>query len=331
MTYQIGRRINVGISRETVRGVSNIAPQFWLPKMDLSIDDKVNFVVNDQSYAVIEDAIGQDLATTYSEGSVTGRIDYSSFGLLMLATFGNEVSQAAHAGETVVYDHIFSVSESAQHPSLSISAVGDNEGTGVRYKLGMINQLDIMFEINKYCTYKAAFRANTSVAVASTAAFSTVEVPFLPQQGSVKFATNLAGLAAASAINLRKLNLTVKKNIEEDWTIGSTSAADRVNKEFSIEGTLEIVYDSRTYIDTNLAGNVSKAMRIQAVNTATTIGVAANPSLTIDLPLVKIQEVARKITNKDLVMQTLKFKAFYSQPDAEMMTTTLVNKQSAAY
>ena len=330
MSYQIGRKFSIGIGKESVRGTA-VSASFWLPKMSISVDDKINVAIDDSSVGVIEDSQGQDIVGTYAEGSIEGRVNDTALGLLLLATLGTETSQAAHSGETIVYDHIFNVNESAQHPCLTFVASGPNESTGVAYALGMIDTFEFNMEIGKYAMYKVGFRANKNASVSASPSFSATENVFLPQHGVVKFASALAGLAAASAITLRKVSMSIKKNIEDDMTIGSLAATDRPNKQFAIEGTVELVYQDRSYIDTIMLGDLQKAMRISAVNTAVTIGSAANPAIQFDLAKVKLTEVARKIENNGLVIQTLKYNAFYSMADAKMITATLVNTRSSAY
>lgn len=328
MSLHIGRKYSIGIGKESTRGTA-VAATHWLPKMELTIDDKINYAVNESSVGVIEDAIGQDITSKYSEGSVSGRLSDTNLGLILIAALGSET--ATTLVETGIYDHVFNVLESAQHPTLTLAVAGTNESTGLRHALAMIDSLDIDFEINKYCQYTFGFRANANEAGANTVAFPTTENAFLPQHAIVKIATDLSGLAAASAINCRKANITISKNVEEDWTIGNLSPADRVNRQFTIEGTLEITYSARTYIDTIMLGDLAKAMRIQAINTAVTIGATSNPTLTIDLAKVKLQEVARKLDNDEIVTQTLKFKAYYSLADAKMITATLRNTTTTSY
>ena len=328
MTYFIGRKFNVGIGKESTRGTA-VAATYWLPKMECAVEDKINFVMDESSIGVIEDANSQDVTGKYSEGSIAGRIQDSSFGLVLMATLGTDTVGAV---ETGVKDHVFTVLESAQHPSLTIAVSEPNAATSsaLRYALAMVDSLDIELEINKYCNYKFGFRGNANAVATYTPSYSAVNI-FLPQHGVVKSATNLAGLGAASAITLRKCTLSIKKNIEEDWTIGSITAADRLNKQFQIEGSLEIVYTDRSYIDTIMIGDLAKAMRIQAVNTAVTIGATSNPTLTIDLAKVKLTEVARNNANAEITLQTIKFKAYYSLSDTSMISATLRNTVASAY
>lgn len=327
MTKVIGRKYSVGIGKETVRGTA-VAASFWLPKTDLSVDDRINYAINDSSIGVIEDSIGQDITGKYAEISIGGLIYDKSFGLLLLAAFGTETSQTLV--ETGVYDHLFNVAATSQHTSLTVAAVDPNGGSGLRYALAMVEQLTIEFEIGKYLTYSVDMRANINAAGSNTASFTTENL-FKPQDGAVKFATNLAGLTAASVISIKKGSLTIKKNLEDDFIIGNVAAADRLNKEFSVEGMLELFYDDRTIEDTYMIADLQQAMRITFQNTALLIGATKYPQLEIDMGKVKIQEVNKKIDNAGIISKTIKFKAFYSLADTMMIKATIRNTQSAAY
>lgn len=327
MTKIIGRRFSVGLGKETTRGTA-VSAAFWIPKTSVSVDDRINYATHDASIGVIEDAIGQDTTGKYSEVTIEGNVYDKSFGLIALGTFGSETSSTLVA--TGVYDHLFAVAQSAQHASLTVAAVDPNGGSGLRYALAMVDQTDLAFEVDKYFTYSTKLRANANASGSNTASF-TAENLFRPQDGIVKFASSLAGLSAASAIAVKKGTLSIKKNVEDDFIIGSVVAADRLNKEFSVEGSLEMFYDSRTDIDTNLLGDVAQAMRIQFINTSVTIGASSNPTITFDMARVKFQEISRKIDNAGIISLTIKFKAFYSQTDTSMISCTIRNTQSATY
>lgn len=329
MTKIIGRKFSIGLGKEATRGTA-VAAAYFIPKTDLTVDDKINIVTDDSSIGVIEDAIGQDVIQTYSEATIGGLVYDKSFGLILLGAFGTETSSTQVSGETLVYDHLFNVGESAQHKSLTISVADVNSSAGLQYALAMVDQLDIDFEIKKYFTHKTVFRANQNTAATVTTSF-TAENKFKPQDGIIKFASSLSGLAGASAINVRKGTITIKKNIEDDLTIGNVAAVDRLNKSFMCEGTLELIYNDRTQIDTYLTPGVAQAMRIQFANTSVTIGSTSNPTITFDLAKVVYSEVSRNIANNDLILQTVKFKAFYSISDSVMIKATLRNLQVAVY
>ena len=123
----------------------------------------------------------------------------------------------------------------------------------------------------------------------------------------------------------------IKKNLEDDFVVGNVAAADRLNKEFSVEGMLELFYDDRTIEDTYMIADLQQAMRFTFQNTSVLIGATKSPQLEIDLGKVKIQEVSKKIENSNIISKTIKFKAFYSLTDTMMIKATLRNTQSAAY
>lgn len=324
MTIFIGRKLSIGIGKESVRGTA-VAATYWMPKMDFSVEDKVKTVVDDSSLGVIEDANSSEVVQTYSQGSFGGRVSDVSFGLILMATFGTDTLGAV---ETGVKDHVFTVLESAQHPTLTVS-VSEPNATNLRYPLCMIDSLEIDAEIGKYCTYKVSFTGNDNGATSNSVSY-TAENIFLPQMATCALAATYGGLSGASAINTRKLNIKITKNTEDDVTIGNVAAVDRYNKQFAIEGSIELMYNDRSYIDTIMQGDLVKAIRIKLLQTVT-IGAASFPTLTIDLARCKIQDVARNNKNNDLMIQTIKFKAFYSLSDSLLAQVTLRNTVTTAY
>lgn len=323
MAKFIGRLVNVGIGKESARGTA-VNPTFWVPKMELSHNDKIQQVVDESSLGVIEDAQDASIVQKYSEGELKGRVLDDSFGLWLLASIGS-VSSAVVGGESLVYDHTFSVLESGQHPSLTIGVKDPNAGTGFRYALSMIESLEVNAELNRYVEMSVKYRGNVNASGTITPSYSTTSKFFLPQHGEVKFATTQAGLGAASAISVKKATFSITKNIEDDQVIGNLGVADRLNKQFAVEGTIELMYEDRNYIDTIMLGDAARALRIKFTNTDSTIGTASNPTMTFDFHKVKLSEVALVQGNSDFVRQTLSFKAYYSTTDSKMLTFILRN------
>jgi hypothetical protein len=194
----------------------------------------------------------------------------------------------------------------------------------------MLSSLQVDFAVGAWATYKAQFTMNTNAAASSTPSF-TAENAFNPQYCKAYFATTYGGLSAASAVNVRSAQITISKNIEDDTTIGNLSAVDRYNKQFVITGQMVLVYNDRSYIDTIMLGDTVKAIRLKMANTGVTIGATSNPTITIDLARCKITEVARTDKNNDVMLQTIKFKAFYSTSDSLMTKITLRDTVTAAF
>jgi hypothetical protein len=130
------------------------------------------------------------------------------------------------------------------------------------------------------------------------------------------------------AIALKSAKVTINANVEDQEVLGSLNPADFLNKEFAVEGTMECIYQNNSDFKDQFMLPTSLAMRLDIKNTDVTIGAATNPELYIDMPKVTLQELGRPFKVKDLVYQTLKFKASYSISDTLMAKMVLVNTVS---
>lgn len=321
MTKFIGRLADVGIAKEAVRGTGEASASFWLPKLSLSVDDGIEQAVDESSIGVIEDSPNAAIVAKFAEGEIEGNIYDKSFGLLLLAALGS-VSTTGPAQSTV-YTHAFSVLQSAQHPSLTLFLEDPNQD--YKYALGVLRSLDLEVMLGAFAKYKAGFRSKVGATATNTPAYTT-ENSFLPQHGTFKTATNLAGLTGASAINIRSVKLSINKNAEDDRKLGSLDPVDILNKQFQVEGTVELVFTDETF-KTELLADTAKAMRIALTNTDVTIGSSMNPSLTIDLAKVKFSQFERNYSNGDITTATVNFKGHYSLSDTSLITASLVNTQ----
>jgi hypothetical protein len=321
MAKFIGRLADIGIAREGTRGTAEASADFWLPKLSLTVDDKIEQVVDESSIGVIEDSPNAVVVGQYAEAEIEGNIHDRSFGLILLSALG---STAPTGPVDSLYTHTFTVGQNAQHPSMTIFQ--DDPNQDYTYALGMLSQLDLDISIGQFSKFTAAFRARKGVNATLTPAY-TAENVFLPQHGTVKIASAVAGLGAASALTVRSVQLSISKNIEDDRRIGSLDQVDILNKQFAIEGTLELVFNDNTFKTQQLA-DTAQAMRITLTNTNVTIGSGSNPELNIDMPKVKFGEFVRNYGNNDIVTATVNFKAFYDATATSMITVLLKNTQA---
>jgi hypothetical protein len=255
-----------------------------------------------------------------------------STGLLFLSLLGSQ-AVGTHAGESVVYDHTFTVGESAQHQSLTLFIHDPLSGTDYSHANGVIHKMDIDAELKKFVQLSCSARAFKGVSQSSFSPSILAENRFIPQYMTFKYATAVAGLGAATAIALKSIKLTVDETIEDQEVLGNVAPADFLNKEFKVEGQLECIYQNLTDFKTvSLATpNVGQAMLIDLKNTDVTIGSTTNPELKITLNQVYFSEYSRPIKVKDLVYQTLKFRGTYKLADSAMITVVLTNTVSGTY
>jgi hypothetical protein len=322
MAKFIGRLADIGIAREGTRGTGESSADFWLPKMSLTLDDGIEQSIDESSLGVIEDSPDAVVVGRFAEGEIEGNVYDRSFGLILLSALG-AVSTSGPA-ETSVYTHTFTVGQSAQHPAMTLFL--DDPNQDYTYELAMLNQLDLDVQLGQHARYTAAFRSK----VGETATLSpsyTVENVFLPQHASVRIASAVAGLGAATPLEVRSVQLTVAKNIEDDRVLGSLDATDILNKQISVEGTIELVFNNNTF-KTEMLADTAQAMRIRLTNTNVLIGTTLRPQITIDLARVKFGEFSKTYGSNDIVTASVSFKAFYSLAATSMIAVELVNTQA---
>lgn len=323
MSKFIGRLADIGIKKESVRGTAESTASFYLPKMSFSYDDKIDQVVDESSYGVIEDSTGASIVAKYAMGEFEGKVGDKSIGLLLLATLGT-VSTTGPT-QTTVYTHSFSVQEDNQCDSLTIFQ--DDPNQDYKYGLGMIDSFALDVSLGAFAKVTCGFRSKVGETASLSPSYS-VENNFLPQHGTVVYASSLSGLDAGTEVTLRSVKLNIAKNVEDDRRIGSVHAVDILNKQMAVEGSMELVFDAETF-KTFMLADTAKALRIRLTNTDVTIGSSMNPKLTFDLAKVKFSEFSRKYGNDDIVTVDVSFKAFYSTTDSSMITAQLINEQTS--
>lgn len=324
MPKAIGRLVNLGIGKETTRGTA-VTPTYWLFKTELDWQEKIEQAIEESSVGVIADAIDAQIVKKWAEGSFGGSIMDKSIGLILLSLFGS-VTSSVKGGETTVYEHTFSLENTAQHPSLTLGI--DDPWQDYQFALAMIESLEIRYERGKFVSFTANFKSKKGTPATLTASYSA-ENPFRPQDLVFKIAANLAGLDAASAVNIKSATLRFEKNLEIDDVLGSVDPADILNKQFVCTGTIEALFEDEATFKTAFMEDTAKALRFDLTNTAVTIGTASNPKLRFDLAKVKFSELTRATPIGDLVAQTIGFKAFYSIGDSKLFACVLTNLVSS--
>lgn len=324
MTQGIGRLISLGIAKETSRGTAIASAAYWLAYSDAVLDEKFNNVFDVESYGVIEDSANATRTKNWSEGNVKAPIGDQSFPLLLVSLLGTD-TPALHAGETTVYDHAITVQEGAQHQSLTFFKHNPLSAQDYTYANGVVHKMELDYALGKFVDFNASIMALKGTQVSTLTVSQSAENRFVPQYLTFKMASALSGLNAASATKIRSAKLTIDANIESYDVLGQTNPADFLNKEFKVEGQIEAIWQNESDFFTAALANTAKAMRLDLINTDVTIGSAAHPEVKIDLAKIFFTEIGVPIKIKDLVYQTLKFKAVYSLSDAQMIKITCTN------
>ncbi len=299
----IGRLVNLGIAKEASRG-AGAAPAYWMPKTSFGVRSIADKITDEESYNSIQNNVSYYVPLKRSEGSLEANMRANALGLLLLNIFG-EVTSSDVSGAR---KHTFSVTDSNTHPSLALAI--DDPVQDYMYKLAMLESLSISVSTGEFATISAEFRAKVGVESSQTPDYTTTpdRYVFYSRHCQVKVADTTAGLTAANAKEVKSLEINFNKQAIDDESIHSVEPVDIFNRQFSVDGTVELKYDTKDYRDYVIDNSV-KAMRIEFQNTEEDVG-TTHPTLRFDMPKVQFDEWERTDDLDEIIDQSVTFVPF---------------------
>jgi len=323
MSEILKRKFNIGIGKESVRG-TKVAPAIWLKPTSEDFNDQAEVVATERSMGIIEDSDDQVVVKKFASGVIAGELFDQSFGYFLLGALGQVAS--VESADSGVYNHTFTVLQSAQHPSLTLEIKrGDIEQKA--YPNAVIENLKISSAVNQYVMFEADVRAKVGETASNSPSY-IVENYFLAKDISVKLADAYDDLGSAEAIDVKSVDIEIAKNIEDDDVLGTDGPSDFLNKQIVVEGTLVMNF-ATVYEKNYVLNGTTKSMRVTMTNTDVTIGASSNPKLVIDLAKVKFSEAPITGGNNDIAQVEVKFKGFYSTDEAFSTKAILTNTKSS--
>lgn len=316
----IGRLASVGIGKESTRGTS-VSPTYWVPVTDLEIEDRAEKIYNDSGIGRIEEKNDAAVVKQWAEGSYAGKVYDRSSGVELTAVFGASPSSAQRTS-TGVYDHTYQVANNNTHSSLTIGYKETNDD--LRFTMAMVKSYAFEAVRDNFVRRTIEFVSKQQASASNTVSYLD-ENEFTPKHVTAKIATNLAGLDAASAIEITAVNIEINKNAEPAWIMGTNDPDDINNKSFTVTGSIEFYYEDQTIRDYALAAT-PKALRIDVVSD-TIIGTSGThtPAIRFDIARAVFTENSRSMDNNDVIRNTISFEAVYSIADTSLITARLTN------
>jgi len=292
MSKYIGRLVEIGIAKESSRG-AGANPAIWLPKVELSVADKTEDARDEASIGALEDSLGKDVVEKYAGGSIRGQLRSDFIGYILLNMLG-----AVNTSGSSTYTHAFSLSHTNTHQSLSMDIKDPNSYD--RYKLAMLDSMSIESELGDYVMFESEFISKVGQAFTEQTPSYSDEGRFTKEHVKVKVANDIASLSGASVLSLKKVAVTISKNLIRDSALGTVQPEDILNRQFSVEGEIQLNLTDDTWRDYMLNGS-HKAMEIKLDN--------GTQSLTIQMPRVDFSGWEPDRANDEIVTQTINFRA----------------------
>jgi len=320
MSKYSGRLMGVGIARETTRG-TGVAPTVWIPFDSCNFASKIKDVRVGSSLGRLADSEQHHVLTKYAEGNITGEVRSQTFGYLLYALTG--YCGTAGPADTTAYTHTFTpIDNSAQHDTMSIS-VKDPDKT-VIHEMAALQGLEIECPLDNVTKFTSTWRSRVEQGSTAATISLTNEQKFTKEGTKVKVAANIAGLAAATSLSLKRFRLTFSKAMIDDDALGTVWPEDFLVGNFGVEGELELNLTDTTWRNYFLDGT-NRAMQLALTSANVITGAATtHASLTLQFPNVDFYGWTPNRPLDDIVTQTLSFKCNYDGANTQEIVHSMV-------
>jgi hypothetical protein len=323
MAKFLGRRVPAGVALEATRGVG-VAPAYVLGKTNYSLDDKANKARSGEGFGSISgEGTTSIVVGKFSEGEIEFELGCKVLPVILSAVFGGaSVPTAAGSG----YKHTLALAENNQHKTLSITL--DDPNGDVMFKGCMVDTFEVVVGVEEIVKATLGLKGKASVDSVYSSSLAC-DYKWVGRDLEFKVAATTAGLAAASAVSLKELTLTVNKNTDYNWVLGTIEPEDINNKQITIQGALTLNYEDRVWRDYMLNGDF-KAVSIKLYQTRNAVG-DQYPTFYLELPKVDFSEWESQRDNDEIVTQTINFTALYDCTSGKLISDCYVINNVASY
>jgi hypothetical protein len=313
----IGRQEEVGLGLESVRGTV-VVPTKFMRKTVFSVLPKIEQVIDESVRNVLGESEGARITKKWWEGALEGNLDVDGIGYFLKNLLGT-VNSTVVSG--AVKSHAFTFLESIEHPTLTIVRK-DSAIRQEAYSGAVVSSLEIDATPEKIVSYSAEFIAFATGANATSPTYSATNYDFIGRDYTVKIADTEAGLAGASAIIVKGVNIKINNSPINDFNLGSYNPVT-YNGPFVVDIEINKNFEDTTYEDLWKAGTY-KYMSITIEGEAI-LATTYKPTITFVLNRTRIMDWERSSDNSALAEEKLSVKAFYNNTDSEQVAVTVQN------
>lgn len=317
MTKFVGRRGSLGLAIEATRGTP-VNPTYWLPRVTISFRDTISSAREEQGLGNIADSDSFYVTMRMGEGEVESQIYDQGLGYIIASLLGAvPVTTGANP-----YTHAFTLSQSNQAKTLSLYWTDPERS--YMFPMAVVDSLNISVEPAGIVNYTIGFKSKGARDwTAQTPSYTTLGSKFLHQHLQFRLASAVGGLAAATPISLKNLDLTISRNTIFDEVIGTVEPEDVLSQQISVEGSIDLNLEDDTYRNYMLA-NTYRAAEIYFLR-------SSSSSLKLQMPRLDFSEWEPDYTLNEIAKQTINFKGNYDAANALQIISTaeLINTKAS--
>jgi hypothetical protein len=316
------KKIWVWVSIEDTRWVKKLPIQYWFPRIDHTFFDRATLEQDSWAIDTILDATNSQITKKWSEWTIGWQVYPNWIWFFLKALLWNVVSE----WNNWIYEHTFSLLESNTHPTLTI---GTNTPLWWNsYSLAMIESMDFRAEVWWKFTVSINIKAREWENSENHTITYQDENWFVANMLKVYIANNIQQLDNAWNICLQSITISFKKEIKNIECISSLNPIDYINTAFSIEWSMELLYENNTYKE-DFLNWTSKALRIIAEDTLHPYSENEYPSFILDLSKIIITDWTPAFTIDDITKQSITFKGHYDVKSKKAVEIFLKNTQES--
>lgn len=318
MTKFVGRRGSLGIALEATRGTA-VAPTYWMPYVTMSFFDRVETAREEQGLGNIADSDSLYVTMRMGEGDVESQIYDHGLGFILSSLLG---AVPVTTGSNP-YTHTYTLSQTNQPKSLTL--YWSDPDRSYIFPLAVVDSLQVSIEPSGIVNYTVGFKSKGADSYTSqTPSFTTLGSKFLHQHLVFKLASAVGGLAGATGISLKGLELNISRNTIFDSVMGTVEPEDILGQQLTVEGTVNLNLEDDTYRNYML-DNTYRAMDISLIR-------SASSSLQLQFPRVDFTEWEPDWTLNEIAKQSINFKGNYDAANGlQIVSTAVLINSKASY
>lgn len=313
MTKFLGRKGSLGVALETTRGTP-VAPAYWIPYVTMSFRDRINSAIEEQGMGNIADSDSFYVTMRMGEGEVEAQLYDQALGYILSSLLG---AVPVTSGSNP-YTHTFTLNATNQAKSLTLYWTDPN--FSFIFPLAVVDSFQMSVEPSGLVSHTIGFKSKAARDwTAQSPSYTTLGEKFRHQDLVFKLAAATAGLAAATPISLKSLELNINRNAIFDEVMGTAEPEDILSQALSVEGSLQLNLEDNTYRGYML-NNTYRAMQISLIK-------GASNQLNFQFPRVSFSEWEPDYALNEIAKQSINFKGHYDSANAAAIisTATVVN------